>query len=39
VVTKHVESVALIGDPRTGPILIGEDPGIDVDFSDDAKKN
>lgn len=29
VVDKHLESVALIGDPRTGPITIGDDLGFE----------
>jgi len=39
VVSKHLDSVALIGDPRTGPIVIGEDPGIELDFAEDSTKN
>ncbi len=39
VVTKHVESVALIGDPRTGPIVIGEDLGVELAFGDESEKN
>ena len=39
VVTKHVESVALIGDPRTGPIVIGEDLGVEMAFGEESEKN
>jgi len=38
VVAKHVESVALIGDPRTGPINIADDLGLELPLDDDEVK-
>lgn len=38
VVAKHVESVALIGDPRTGPINIADDLGLELALDDDEAK-
>jgi len=34
VVAKHVESISLIGDPRTGPINIADDLGLELALDD-----